>query len=159
MADLVVRLYDLPDYDAHAMARLGITIRRALAPERRLVTEWIASTFHEGWAAECEIGFGAHPISVWIATRGNELLGFAAADATAKGFFGPTGVASRHRGQGIGEALLYVALRGMRDAGYAYAIIGDPGPIEFYRKRVVGLEIPNSAPGLYRGMLSREHDL
>lgn len=159
MADLIVRLYDVPEFDAFKMAQQGVTVRRAMAPERRLILEWVTHVFHDGWASEVEIGFGAHPISVWVATRNNTLLGFAATDATAKGFFGPTGVAPEERGKGIGEALLYAALGGMRDAGYAYAIIGNPGPLEFYRKRVMGLEIPGSAPGLYRGMLSREHDL
>ena len=41
----------------------------------------------------------------------------------------------------------------MREAGYAYAVIGDPGPVAFYRKRLDALEIPNSEPGIYRGLL------
>ena len=35
------------------------------------------------------------------------------------------------------------------------AVIGDPGPVEFYRKRLDALEIPGSEPGLYAGMLRR----
>ena len=66
-------------------------------------------------------------MTVWIATRGEALLGFACHDATAKGFFGPTAVAEAERGKGIGEALLFATLRGMREAGYAYAIIGGVG--------------------------------
>ena len=41
----------------------------------------------------------------------------------------------------------------MREAGYGYAVIGDPGPVDFYRKRLDALEIPNSKPGVYAGML------
>jgi GNAT superfamily N-acetyltransferase len=154
MPDLLVRLYDLPD-DAGRTLPDGVTIRRGLAPERRSVVDWIGRTFFPNWASECEVAFSSHPIMTWIATHEGKLIGFACADATAKGFFGPTGVAESERGQGIGEALLMAALRGMREAGYAYAIVGGAGPVDFYRKRLDALEIPGSVPGFYRGMLSR----
>ena len=41
----------------------------------------------------------------------------------------------------------------MREAGYAYGVIGDPGPVAFYQKRLDALEIPKSKPGIYAGML------
>ena len=94
-----------------------------------------------------------HPVTTWIAVADGKMLGFACHDATAKGFFGPTGVSEAARGKGIGEALLFATLSGMREAGYAYAVIGDPGPMEFYKKRLDALSIPRSSPGLYRGML------
>lgn len=153
MPDLLVRLYELPA--ARPRPPSGVTIRRALAPERRLVVEWVGRTFFSNWASECEVAFSALPISTWIATRRERLIGFACADATAKGFFGPTGVEEKERGKGIGEALLMAALSGMREAGYAYAIIGGAGPVEFYRKRLDALEIPGSVPGFYKGMLSQ----
>jgi GNAT superfamily N-acetyltransferase len=93
------------------------------------------------------------PTTVFLAVRGQELLGFACYDTTAKGFFGPTGVDEQARGQGIGEALLIVTLKAMREAGYAYGVIGDPGPVAFYTKRLDALEIPKSKPGHYAGML------
>jgi GNAT superfamily N-acetyltransferase len=96
------------------------------------------------------------PVTVLIATRDDTLLGFACFDTSAKGFFGPTGVDPAARGQGIGEALLLATLRAMREDGYAYAVIGDPGPVEFYKKRLDALEIPGSDPGIYRGMLRRD---
>ena len=37
--------------------------------------------------------------------------------------------------------------------GYGYAIIGDVGPSAFYEKTVGAMPIPNSAPGVYAGML------
>ncbi len=43
----------------------------------------------------------------------------------------------------------------MREAGYGYAIIGDPGPVEFYTRRLDAIEIPNSKPGVYAGLLPR----
>ena len=37
--------------------------------------------------------------------------------------------------------------------GYGYAIIGDVGPSAFYEKSVGATVIPDSEPGVYRGML------
>ncbi len=153
MPDLLVRLYDLPAHDAARVSSQGITIRRALTPERRQVLDWIEKHFGPKWAAESETGFGGHPIMTWIAVKDGDMLGFGCGDATAKGFFGPAGVIEDRRGQGVGEALLFAVLNGLHEAGYAYAIIGDPGPIEFYRNRLDALEIPASWPGIYRGML------
>lgn len=155
MPDLLVRLYDLPEVPpAPALAEAGIVIRRAIPPERHAVTGWITATFATPpWVSECETAFSSLPVTVWIAARGAALLGFACHDATAKGFFGPTAVAEAARGKGIGEALLFATLRGMREAGYAYAIIGGVGPVDFYRRHLDVTVIPGSDPGIYRGML------
>lgn len=157
MSDLLVRLYDLPDVAATArVAAAGIDIRRALPPEREVILDWIRVNFSSAWASEAALGLSQLPVTVWVAVKDDALLGFACHDTTAKGFFGPTGVVEEARGQGIGEALLLATLNGMREAGYGYAVIGDPGPVAFYRKRLDALEIPKSEPGVYRGMLGRK---
>jgi hypothetical protein len=151
MPDLLVRLYDLPAPSGRRPR--GVTIRRAIGPERHVVTRWVADRFFAPWVSECEVALSALPTTLWIAVRGEKLVGFACHDATAKGFFGPTGVDEKERGKGIGEALLFATLAGMREAGYAYAIIGGAGPVAFYKKRLDALEIPGSVPGIYGGML------
>ena len=120
MPDLLVRLYDLPEPPpAPALAATGIVIRRAIPPERHVVTGWIAETFATPtWVSECETAFSSLPVTVFLACRGNALLGFACHDATARGFFGPTAVAESARGKGIGAALLFATLGAMRGAGY-----------------------------------------
>lgn len=154
LADLLVRLYDLPAFEAEArVAAAGVVVRRALPPEREFVLDWVRSRFSTYWASEAALCLSQQPPTIYLAVRDNALVGFACYDATAKGFFGPTGVDEAERGQGIGEALLIATLRGLREAGYGYAIIGDPGPVEFYRKRLDALEIPKSTPGIYQGML------
>jgi len=154
MPDLLVRLYDLPVFDNEAKVReAGIVIRRALPPEAHLVLDWIGKHFNPHWVSEASLGLTQQPATTYIAEKGNKLYGFACYDTTAKGFFGPTGVDEAARGQGIGEALLIATLRGMREAGYAYAVIGDPGPVAFYQRRLDALEIPKSSPGIYAGML------
>ena len=154
MTDLLVRLYDLPIFEAEArVAASGIVIRRAIAPEGHVVLDWIGRHFHQTWVSEAGKGLAQNPVTTWIAVKEGRMLGFACHDTTARGFFGPTGVEEAARGQGIGEALLIATLKGMREAGYGYAVIGDPGPVDFYKKRLDAMEIPGSAPGVYAGML------
>ena len=152
---MLVRLYDLPDSSTR-VAELragGIEVRRALAPERHVVVSWVRQEFGEGWASECEVSFSRLPISCFRAQRGQDLLGFACYDATAKAFFGPTGVLERERERGIGTALLLVTLHAMAAEGYAYAIIGGVGPADFYAKAVGAVAIAGSAPGIYAHIL------
>ncbi|HVY51261.1 MAG TPA: GNAT family N-acetyltransferase [Devosia sp.] len=154
MADLLVRLYDLPAFASEQkVAAQGIVVRRALPPERGHILDWIGPRFSPYWVSEAAGCMSRLPPSLFVAIDGQRLLGFACYDGTAKGFFGPTGVDEAARGRGIGETLLIVTLRAMREAGYGYAVIGDPGPVEFYRKRLDVLEIPKSDPGIYAGML------
>jgi GNAT superfamily N-acetyltransferase len=156
LSDLLVRLYDLPEFPSEARVKAaGIVVRRAIPPERYFILDWIRTHFHEIWAGEAALALSQLPVTLWVAVRGEKLLGFACHDTSAKGFFGPTGVDEAERGKGIGEALLIATLKGMREAGYGYAVIGDPGPVEFYRKRLDAMEIPKSKPGIYAGMLRR----
>ena len=153
MSDLLVRLYALPEPVAPPD---GIDIRRAFAAERRLVCDWVASKFTDGWASECGISFSRFPVACFIAVRNRELLGFACYDAAARGLFGPTGVTEPERNRGIGSALLIMTLRDMGAQGYAYAVIGRPESAEFYRKHTGATEILDSDPGFYRGLLNRK---
>jgi ribosomal protein S18 acetylase RimI-like enzyme len=153
MSDLLVKLYTLPLPSA---SPANVAVRRAFAAEKRLVCDWVATQFDSGWASECEASFARLPAACFIAVRDRDLLGFACYDATARGFFGPTGVAEAERRHGIGAALLSAALHDMMAQGYAYAIIGAADSIEFYRKHVGAIEIPDSHPGFYRGKIKRE---
>jgi len=48
---------------------------------------------------------------------------------------------------------LLSCLLDMKLKGYGYAIIGGVGPTEFYTKTVGAIEIADSTPGVYKGML------
>lgn len=154
-ADMLVKLYALPELAPaiQRQAEAGITIRRAIPPERHIVVDWVRQTFAKAWASETEVAFSRHPVSCIIAVENDELMGFACYDATYKGFFGPTGVAEAKRGRGTGETLLLACLHAMYAEGYGYAIIGAAGPQDFYRKAVGAVTIEDSWPGIYRGML------
>ena len=152
---MLVRLYDLRDASPQldALRAKGIEVRRALAPERHIIVAWVREHFGEAWASESEVSFGRLPISCFRAQRGQELLGFACYDATAKAFFGPTGVLESEREQGIGTTLLLVTLEAMAAEGYGYAIIGGVGPADFYAKAVGAVPIAGSTPGIYANYL------
>ena len=143
-----------PDASVDArMAKAGVTIRRALAPEYELVTGWVRRKFSAGWAGETAVSMMRQPPACFLATRDKKLIGFACHESIARGFFGPTGVDEAARGQGVGHALLLASLLDLKVMGYAYAIIGDVGPSEFYERTVGATQIPNSEPGIYAGLL------
>lgn len=152
---MLVKLYELPEYESLKSKLLnnGIIIRRAMAYEKQKIVHWIQENFEDGWASECDVAFSNSPISCFIAIKEGNILGFACYEATCKAFFGPTGVIESQRGLGIGRALLMSALLGLSQLGYAYGIIGDVGPVEFYKKAVGAILIEGSTPGIYRNTL------
>lgn len=151
MPDMLVKLYDLPPL--HAID--GVTVRRARPYEITRVAEFVTAHFAQSWADEISVGFANKPTSVWIAIDAGEVIGFAAAECTCRGFFGPTGVAPGERGRGVGRALLLAALHGLREIGYAYAIIGGVGPADFYARAVGATLIEGSTPGIYGDALKK----
>jgi GNAT superfamily N-acetyltransferase len=153
MPDLLVPLYKLPPMPE---VPDGFTVRRAYPFELSRVRRFIETHFAESWADEAEVAFARQPICVWIAVHEKKIVGFSVADSTARGYFGPTGVDEAFRGKGLGGALLFGALYGLKDMGYAYAIIGAAGPVEFYEKAVGAIVIPDSSPGIYVDMLARD---
>jgi GNAT superfamily N-acetyltransferase len=118
------------------------------------VRSFVEQNFSTSWADEIYVGFANKPVSVYVAIRGKEILGFAAYECTRRAFFGPAGVTEAARGRGVGKALLINCLYGLREMGYVYGIIGHAGPIEFYQKAVGAMEIPNSDPGIYTNLLA-----
>ena len=155
MADMLVKLYDLPPPAPvlDDQTRQNILIKRALTPERHLVIRWIREAFGDAWAGECEAAFARQPVSCFTAVRDGRIIGFACYEVTFRGFFGPMGVDERARGKGTGKALLLSCLQAMRAEGYMYAIIGGVGPREFYARSAGAVEIEGSTPGGYRDML------
>ncbi|WP_176085301.1 GNAT family N-acetyltransferase [Martelella sp. HB161492] len=158
MADLLVNLY-ARRFEALSSARVAetVTVRRALPPESHFIIEWAEKNFSRYWASEVQVAMAQKPPGCFIATDAGRLVGFACYNATARGFFGPTGVDEASRGKGIGKVLLYRALRALKDDGYAYAIIGAAGPTEFYQKAVGAIVIPSDGEDIYRGLLRDKH--
>jgi GNAT superfamily N-acetyltransferase len=155
MPDMLVKLYELPDLAPVMTQQIaqGIDIRRSMPPERHIVVNWVRQHFSSAWASETDITYSRMPVSCFVAVENEQLIGFGCYDATHKGFFGPTGVQESERGRGIGKALLLACLHALYAEGYGYAIIGAAGPTGFYEKAVKATAIPDSWPGVYRGML------
>ncbi|MBK1791542.1 GNAT family N-acetyltransferase [Persicirhabdus sediminis] len=155
MIDMLVRLLELPASDelVKRVEDQGIIIRRARPYEKHIVANWAEENFAPKWKSEVEIACTRQPVTCYIATKDKKILGFACYDSTAKAYFGPTGVSESARGTGIGKALLFKCLEGLREQGYVYGIIGGVGPKEFYEKACGAIEIPGSDPGIYVDIL------
>lgn len=151
MADMLVRLYALPDLNK--TLKEGYVVRRAAAHDKSVILHWISQHFSTQWASEADVAFSRQPISCFLAVNQKKLAGFACYEATCRGYFGPGGVLEAHRGQGLGTVLLLECLRSMKEMGYAYAIIGGVGPKDFYVKAVGAIDIPDSTPGIYTAPL------
>jgi len=149
---MLVRLYDLPDpEDYYRRAReAGATVRRAEPWDRFALRGFIEANFLGTWAAEADLAFSGHPITGFVAMVEGRIAGFAVYECSRRGFFGPTGVREDLRGHGLGAALLFRCLEGMREMGYAYAVIGGVGPQAFYEKVCGAFVIPGSDTGIYR---------
>ena len=161
MPDMLVKLYDMPAIEPDArMDADRIVIKRAMALDKDIVTEFVRGNFGDyctGWAGECERAILNSPPSCYIAVKDKELVGFACYDASALGFFGPTGVSDAMRGKGVGKALLGKCLQSMKEKGYAYAIIGYVvDAIKFYENAVGAVVIEGSTPekSVYSNLIS-----
>ena len=155
MADLLVNLLKLPPL-ARALKELaasGIAIQRGNPYEQRAIRQFVEKNFSASWADEISVAYARQPVTLFVATKGQKILGFAAYECTRRAFLGPMGVAKTSREKGIGTALLLSALSGLHEMGYVYGIIGGVGPVEFYRRTVGAIDIPDSTPGIYTNIL------
>ena len=160
--DLLVKLYNLPEpAPALTGAGAGVLVRRANAWEKAFLAGWVRARFGDSWSHGCEVALEQRPVTCFVAVTpvlgqpagerpADVLLGFACYDVAARGIFGPTGVQEDQRGRGLGTALLLATLYAMWAEGYAYAIIGQAGPVDFYARTVGASVIEGSETGTAR---------
>lgn len=152
---MLVKLYELPkECVEYQKLKKEIDFRRPLAAEKYLVIKWVEENFGNGWKSEVDVSFSKNPISTFIAVKDGKIIGFSTYDSAYLNFLGPMGVSKDFRKRGLGKVLLYLALRSMKEMGYAYAIIGGVGPAKFYEKTFGAKIIKGSDPGIYKGILS-----
>lgn len=155
-SDLLVKLYEVKE-DRELEERLreqGIKVNRIFPPNYDQLLEYIGENFSKGWVSEAKAALFNHPASCYVAAKEGRIIGFACYNATAKDYFGPTGVSKECRGLGVGKLLLLKCMLALKEEGYSYAIIGwsdDATP--FYKKVVGAVEIPDSIPGTYGQMV------
>ncbi len=151
MSDMLVNVYALP---APPTTEEGVRITRVLPPDFGKVAAFVESHFGEGWAHECQAALYQTPPACFVAVREQAIVGFACYDATARGMFGPLGVDAAERRHGIGAALTYRCMEAMREAGYAYAVIGwCDGKESFYARTVGATPIENTGDTVYSRMI------
>lgn len=166
MADMLVNLYNLPPLVEHVDLPVGgVRVVRAHPADARRVLRFVEANVAEhwpdespeNWLGETTAALANHPPTVFVAVRDRSIVGFACYDATAKGYFGPTGVITDLQRTGIGRALLLCALHAMRGDGYGYAVIGWPAKeaVGFYEHTVNAWQIPVSGPDLYERLIER----
>lgn len=155
MVDMLVRLYAMPDPTLiYSKCKSNeVILRRPGVYEKHLVEGFVKEHFSPKWVSEVSVAMSRQPVSCYIATKNKEILGFGCYDTTCKSYFGPTGVSENARGLGIGKALLFKCMEGLRDQGYAYGIIGGVGPISFYEKAIGATIIENSENSIYHDIL------
>lgn len=156
MQDMLVRLLDLPDCskdERHLLESENIIIKRPIAPEKSIITNWVTSNFSANWGDEIDVAFASLPVNCFVAQREQSILGFACFECTSKNFFGPTGVLASERGKNIGKILLIKSLNALKEIGYAYAVIGGVGPVEYYQKVVNARVIEQSEKSIYQNLL------
>ncbi len=124
----------------------GVEIVASTAAGGRTLA-WIDQEFGGVWSSEAHAGLNA------LAFRDETPVGFATYDAKGLRFrwlrgaarerdvgtFGPFGVAAAERGSGLGLILLRLALGGLREHGYARALIaavGDERLVRYYADAV-----------------------
>lgn len=152
--DLLVNLYSKKlEALQQRVSAVQAVIRSALPPEQHIIKDWVGANFSQYWVSEVSAAMAHQPPGCLIATVNGQLVGFACYDATARGFFGPTGVSEGQRGKGIGLALFYHTLVAMKAHGYAYAIIGSAGPVDFYANAMDAMPIPSDSEDIYQGLL------
>ncbi len=155
-SDLLVKLYEVHEDRAleERLQEQGIRVNRIFPPNYDLLLEYVSTRFSKKWVSETKAALANHPASCYVAIQKGQIIGFACYNATAKDYFGPTGVSEECRGKGVGTLLLLKCLLALKEEGYGYAIIGwsdDATP--FYQKIVGAVEIPDSIPGLYGQMV------
>ncbi len=106
-------------------------IRRAAPGDLGLVLELVRTAFPQ-WGWEVEVA--ARQGDLFLAEKDGKAVAFACANATHRGWFGPTGTLPSERGQGLGRILLVQALAALKQQGHAVAVIPWVGPIAFYAR-------------------------
>jgi GNAT superfamily N-acetyltransferase len=115
----------------------GYQLRRATVDDRAALTAAIAAEFGGAWPFEVARAVAVGGVHVAIAD-GGELAAFAAHDGNNQGlgWFGPAGTWPRHRGRGLGEALLHACLADVRDH-HPVCEVAWIGPRAFYERSAV----------------------
>ncbi|WP_421378925.1 GNAT family N-acetyltransferase [Bacillus salacetis] len=141
-------LVSMNTYSNKEIPNPGVTIKRAAAGDEQRLVDFAAEHFGEGWTKTLKNGFHQEEIPIFLAWKSEKLIGFSSYDIylNQKGIYGPMGVIKEERKNRLGSILLHEALSDMKRKGYAYIVLGEAGPIEYYEKECGAMLIPFSSP-------------
>lgn len=110
-------------------------VRRAVPADRATFTDYMNAAWTPGWRDESLQAFAHDPITLFLALKNEEIVGFAAYEVSqCRGGFGPTGVSPVHRGAALGRRVLWACLHDLQQAGRPVCEIGWVGPVSFYHR-------------------------
>jgi predicted N-acetyltransferase YhbS len=112
----------------------AVTVRRASPGDPLL--DFVGERFSGPWLREAGIALARPVPTVFVALRGERIVGFACHGVYRADWFGPVGVVDDERGSGVGEALLRRCLDDQAAAGMSTAQISWIGPAAFYARTV-----------------------
>jgi len=158
MTDMLVNLMELEYVPSQKLKDEGFIIRRPHIVDKTKIIEFIKHHWgghSDSWQNEMELALAQTPPTCFVASKGEQIVGFCCYNTTGKGFFGPVGVDEAYRGHGLGVELLLIGLDALKNDGYAYGIIGWVSGTKFYADHCGAIEIPGSDPekSIYKNML------
>lgn len=127
---------DPPPVRQQALERSGVTVRPLRREDREALEAWLRRTWGPHWAFEGMLAMDRPEPAGFVATRDEDVVGFAVFDSTRPGWFGPMGVEPSLQGGGVGLELCVRAMEEMARRGYAQAQIAWAGPRCFYARKL-----------------------
>ena len=115
--------------------RQGLRVSRALPQDWPAIEAFLLRVF-PGWVHEVGVMMKNDPISLHLAWRGEQLVGFSGYDGNnlGHGWFGPMGTDPEQRGLGVGRILLRRCLADLKAQGHQECVIPWVGPYGFYAR-------------------------
>jgi hypothetical protein len=143
---------------AKRIEKVEAAISLAVPPEQPIILRWGRENSSEYWMSEVTAAMSHLPPGRPIAIVDGDPVGFACCAATARGFFGPAGIAEGPRGKGKDLALLFHTLQALKARGYANATVGSAGPHELNAGAVRAEPIEADKEDVRAGLLRVRHD-
>ena len=114
----------------------GIVVRSLAASDEPDFSSWVTQYWNANWAWEASRSLVRNEAKCFVATRGSDLIAFAAFGAGRPSWFGPMGTVPAEQRQGLGAVLLKRCLAEQRSSGLSRSTIAWVGPAEFYSRSV-----------------------
>lgn len=119
-------------------AQADVTVRRAEPSDRAALAEHVGSLWNPIWQREALLCLERTPAPLFLAVRGDAIVGFAAHGVYRPSLYGPIATDPREHGHGIGDVLSRLCLADMAAGGIATGQIGwvAEDAISFYSRTV-----------------------